>query len=92
MNPSEDAKQQVYKSILKTTSKRLEQAIPGSSESTFADLSLGAILNLLFLLRGEWGSIGDYMTTQRAVRALVGDDLMWVEPQKGPPAPIKLVQ
>ena len=92
MNPSEDAKQQVYKSILKTISKRLEQAIPGSSESTFADLSLAAVLNLLFLLRGEWGSIGDYMTTQRAVRALVGDDLMWVEPQKAPPAPIELVQ
>ena len=93
MNPSEDAKQHVYESILKTTSKRLEQAIPGSSESTFADLSLAAILNLLFLLRGEWGSIGDYVTTQRAIRALVGDELLWAEPQKAtPPAPIEVVQ
>jgi hypothetical protein len=92
MNPSEDARQNVYKSILKTASKRLEQAIPGSSEGAFGQLSLAGVLNLLFLLRGEWGSIGDYVTTQRAIRALVGDDLMWAEPQKETPAPIELVQ
>jgi hypothetical protein len=93
MNPSEDARQNVYKSILKTASKRLEQAIPGSSEGAFTHLSLAAILNLLFLLRGEWGSIGDYVTTQRAIRTLVGDELLWAEPQKAtPPAPIELVQ
>jgi hypothetical protein len=93
MNPPEDARQNVYQSILKTANKRLEQAIPGSSEGAFSHLSLAAILNLLFLLRGEWGSIGDYVTTQRAVRALVGDELLWAEPQKAtPPAPIELVQ
>ena len=93
MNPSEDARQNVYKSILKAANKRLEQAVPGSSEGTFVHLSLAAILNLLFLLRGEWGSIGDYVTTQRAIRAVVGDDLLWAEPEKAtPPAPIELVQ
>jgi hypothetical protein len=93
MNPSEDARQNVYQSILKAASKRLEQAIPGSSEDTFAHLSLAAILNLLFLLRGEWGSIGDYVTTQRAIRVVVGDELLWAEPQKAtPPTPIELVQ
>ena len=86
-----DARQIVYQSILKTANKRLEQAIPGS-EGTFAPLSLAAILNLLFLLRGEWGSIGDYVTTQRAIRALVGDELLWAEPKKESPAPIELVQ
>ena len=40
------------------------------------------MLNLLFLLRGDWGSIGDFVTTQRAIRALVGDELLWAEPQK----------
>jgi hypothetical protein len=92
MNPSEDARQNVYKSILKTAVKRLEQAIPGSSEGTFDHLSLAAVLNLLFLLRGEWGSIGDYVTTQRAIRAVVGDALLWAEPQKESPPPIELVQ
>jgi hypothetical protein len=91
MNPSEDARQNVYKSILKAASKRLEQAVPGSSEGTFGQLSLAAVLNLLFLMRGEWGSIGDYVTTQRAIRALVGDELLWAEPQKSSPAPIELV-
>lgn len=94
MNPSEtetNARQNVYQSILKTVNKRLEQAIPGS-EGAFAQLSLATLLNLLFLLRGEWGSIGDYVTTQRAIRALVGDALLWAEPQKEIPAPIELVQ
>jgi hypothetical protein len=93
MNPSEDARQNVYQSILKTANKRLEQAILGSSEGTFGHLSLAAVLNLLFLLRGEWGSIGDYVTTQRAIRALVGDELLWAEPKDSTlPAPIELVQ
>jgi hypothetical protein len=87
MNPSEDARQTVYQNILKAVSKRLEQAIPGSSEGTFGHLSLAAVLNLLFLLRGEWGSIGDYVTTQRAIRAVVGDEFLWAEPQKATPVP-----
>jgi len=84
-------KQAVYQHILKAANKRLEQAIPGS-EGAFAHLSLGAVLNLLFLIRGEWGSIGDFVTTQRALRASVGDDLLWAEPEKPSPAPIELVQ
>jgi hypothetical protein len=93
MNPSEDARQNMYQSLLKAASKRLEQAIPGSSEGTFSHLSLAGVLKLLFLLRGEFGSIGDYVTTQRAIRALVGDELLWAEPQKStPPAPMELVQ
>jgi hypothetical protein len=84
-------KQTVYQHILKTAHKRLEQAIPGSSEGLFAHLSLAAVLNLLFLLRGEWGSIGDYVTTQRALRALVGEDLLWAEPKTPTPASLELV-
>ena len=85
-------RQHVYRSILKMASKRLEQAIPGSSEGAFAHLSLAALLNLLFLMRGDWGSIGDYVTTQRALRATVGDDLLWADPQGPTPAPPELVQ
>ena len=92
MNPSDEVRQNVYRSILKIATKRLEQAIPGSSEGTFGHLSLAAILNLLFLLRGEWGSIGDYVTTQRAIRLVVGDELLWAEPQKETTSSIELVQ
>jgi hypothetical protein len=97
MNPSEletgqeDTRRNVYQHILKAANKRLEQAIPGS-EGAFTQLSLASLLNVLFLLKGEWGSIGDYVTTQRAVRALIGDELLWGEPQKSSPAPVELVQ
>jgi hypothetical protein len=84
-------RQNVYEHILKAANKRLELAIPGSTEGAFAHLSLAAVLNLLFLIRGEWGSIGDYVTTQRALRALIGDDLLWAEPQKSTPASVALV-
>jgi hypothetical protein len=79
-------RQNVYQHILKAANKRLEQTIPGS-EGAFAHLSLGEVLNLLFLIKGEWGSIGDFVTTHRALRAIVGDDLLWAEPQKSSAAP-----
>lgn len=89
---TEDAvRQSVYQHIVKTATTRLEQAIPGS-EGAFAHLSLAAVLSLLFLLRGEWGSIGDFMTTHKAVRAIVGDDLLWAEPEKPSSAPLQSIQ
>jgi len=84
-------RQTVYQHFLKTANTRLEQAIPGS-EGAFAHLSLAAALSLLFLIRGEWGSIGDFVTTHKAVRAIVGDDLLWAEPEKPSPAPVESVQ
>jgi hypothetical protein len=84
-------RQNVYDQILKAANKRLEQAIPGS-DGSYASLSLGRALNVLFLLKGEWGSIGDYWTTYQAVRALIGDDLLWAEPQKSSPALAELIQ
>ena len=86
MTTENASRQNVYQHILKAANRRLEQAVPGS-EGAFGDLSLGAVLNLLFLIRGDWGSIGDFVTTQRALRASVGDDLLWAEPQKSSPAP-----
>jgi len=85
-------KQNVYDHVLRTANRRLEQAVPGSPEGAFSHLSLAGVLNLLFLLRGEWGSIGDYVTTQRALRATVGDHLFWAEPEKPTQAPVDLVQ
>jgi hypothetical protein len=91
MITDETTKHSVYQNVLKTVQKRLEQAIPGLTEGEFAHLSLAAVLNLLFLLRGEWGSIGDYVTTQRAIRSLIGDDLLWAEPQRAAPVPFESV-
>ena len=84
-------RQNIYEQILKITTRRLEQAIPGS-EGAYSHLSLGRAMNLLFFLRGEWGSIGDFMTTYQALRAVVGDELLWAEPQKSSSVPAELVQ
>jgi hypothetical protein len=89
--PENATRQNTYQQILKAANRRLEQAIPGSTEGAFAHLSLAALLNLLFLIRGEWGSIGDFVTTQRALRSTVGDDLLWAEPQKSTPSSVELV-
>jgi len=88
---NETTKQVLHEYFLKAVQKRLVQTIPGSDETTFTQLSLAAVLNLLFLLRGEWGSLGDFITTQRALRAVVGDDLFWVDPQKSTVSPVELV-
>ncbi len=78
----ENRQKALYEHFLKVVHRRLEQAIPGSGERGFVQLSLAELVNLLFLLRGEWGCIGDYMATQRALRALVGDNLFWSDPMK----------
>jgi hypothetical protein len=88
----QNTKQVLYQYLLKTVQTRLAQSIPNSEAATFAHLSLSANLNLLFLVKGEWGSLGDYVTTQRAVRGLVGDDLLWAEPQKPTLASVEVVQ
>jgi hypothetical protein len=84
-------RQSIYEQIMKTAKKRLEQAIPGS-EGSYTHLSLGRLLNLLFFLRGEWGSIGDFWTTHQALRAVIGEELLWAEPQESSPPPSELIQ
>ena len=59
--------------ILETTSN-----IP---KIVLEEMSLAAQLNVLFLIRGSYGSVGDYTTTQRALRHLVGDDAYWCWPE-----------
>jgi hypothetical protein len=89
---TEDAtRQSVYQQILRATNRRLEYAMPGS-EGAFAHLSLGALMNLLFLVRGEWDSIGDFVTTQKALQASVGEELLWADPPKPLPRDSELVQ
>jgi hypothetical protein len=41
------------------------------------ELSLGSAINLLFFLRGEWVTLGEYSATLNAVGELVGKQLLW---------------
>jgi hypothetical protein len=83
-NDSSKEKLQAY--LLRTIRERIDAILQlsGLALSDETPLSLASALNLLFLLRGEYGSIGDYGTSLRALRAMVGDDLMWSEPVKSP--------
>ena len=78
---SNELRGNIHAQILRTIRTRIDAVIKLPDDT---QLSLACALNLLFLLRGEWGSIGDYMTTLKALRTTVGDDLIWAEPSKSP--------
>jgi hypothetical protein len=69
----------LYQRLHRSLAKRVHDALPESTEEAFAQLSLSSLLNLLFLLRGEYGSVGDFIGTSKALRALVGDQRFWEE-------------
>jgi len=67
--------------LSKNIIRRILEATPNIPKTVLEDMSLAGLLNVLFLLRGSYGSVGDYMTTQRALRHLVGDDAYWCWPE-----------
>lgn len=77
----------VHTYFLKSVSKRITDAIPELPKEALENLPLAVLLNLLFLLREEWGSLGDYVSTQKGLRAVVGEKLFWNSPQQERPEP-----
>jgi hypothetical protein len=71
---SKESQERIYGQVLGTIRARINAVVKLPDET---QLSLACALNLLFLLKGEWGSIGDYLTTLKALRATIGDDLIW---------------
>jgi len=49
-------------------------------EELVQPLAVGHLLNVLFLCRGEFGDVGDYGTTARALYELIGSDGLWKPP------------
>ena len=76
---SNESQERIHLQLLRTIRAHIDAVIKLPEDT---QLSLASALNLLFLLRGEWGSIGDYVTTLKALRATIGDDLIWAEPSK----------
>jgi len=60
---------------------RILEAKPSLSREPLEAMSLASQLDLLFLLRGSWGSLGNFSSTQRAIRHLVGDEAFWRWPE-----------
>jgi hypothetical protein len=67
-----------YQFILKTLRNRLPSAL--SDQAELNNLSMSELLNLIFVLYGTWGSVGDFSTTFKALRKIVGEEQLWKEP------------
>jgi hypothetical protein len=73
--------QQTSAELSKQIISRILEATSNISKTVLEEMSLAAQLNVLFLLRGSYGSLGDYATTSRALRHLVGEDAYWRWPE-----------
>jgi hypothetical protein len=77
MNP-----QQICKSLIGIVRARIAEVLKCQQE-TLPELALGRAINLLFLVRGESLSLGEYGPTMASTYALVGD-LLWTPPGQFP--------
>ncbi len=75
-----ESQQKIYQVLRESVTARLVRA--DIADTDLASLSLGELLNALFLLLGDMGSVGSFMPTFHGVLKLVGQDLMWQEPNK----------
>jgi hypothetical protein len=71
--------QEIYDALRGQLSARLMRAT-GIAEVDVANLSLGEIINTLFLMHGDCGSTGNFNVSFGAAMKMVGADLMWLEP------------
>ena len=82
---SNEAKNQAYDRLRKLTSDRIVRALSIADEDV-AHVSLGGLINILFLMHGDGGSTGNFSVSFSAAVELVGMDLMWLEPEAKPSA------
>jgi hypothetical protein len=73
-----------YQQILRILRRRLADALR-IDESEIPAEGVGDLTNTLFLLHGQFGCLGDYNVTVRALYALLGD-LLWAKPEAKPDA------
>jgi hypothetical protein len=79
-----------YDFILKMLRKRLPPSV--SDQPGFDSLSMSELLNLIFLMYGTWGTVGDFGTTFKALIKVVGEEQLWKEPVLLPAPVSKFVQ
>jgi hypothetical protein len=72
-----NSRNQNYEEILKAVRVRLKRLNISETEG----LSLGFAVNLLFLMRGELATIGEYAATINALGELLGRDVLWEPPK-----------
>jgi hypothetical protein len=78
---SNDAKRQAaYDRLRKLTSDRIARAL-GLSDDDLANLSLSQLINLLFLMHGDTGSLGSFNVSFATAIDLLGAELVWQTPE-----------
>ena len=84
-------KQKMYDTLRGQVLVRLVRAM-GIAEVDIANLSLGELINALFLMHGDGGSTGNFNVTFSAALKMVGQELMWFEPEAKVNETAELVQ
>ena len=83
MIANETKRQAAYSRLRKLTAGRVIRALDIPEEDV-ETLSLGALINILFLLHGDGGGTGNFSVSFSAAIDLVGTDLIWQEHVKQP--------
>ena len=71
--------QKMYDTLRGQVSARLMRALDVTEED-LANLSLGELINTLFLIHGDGGSTGNFSVSFGAALKMVGQQMMWHEP------------
>jgi hypothetical protein len=79
----ESKKQKIYNTLRGLVSARLIRAMD-IAEADIANLSLGELINMLFLMHGDGGSTGNFSVSFGAALKIVGQTMMWQEPEPKP--------
>jgi hypothetical protein len=75
----ESTTQRMYDTLRGQVSARLMHAL-NATEEDLANLSLGELINTLFLIHGDGGSTGNFSVSFGAALKIVGRTMMWHEP------------
>jgi hypothetical protein len=76
---NESTTQRMYDRLRGQVSARLMRALD-TTEEDLATLSLGELINTLFLIHGDGGSTGNFSVSFGAALKIVGRTMMWHEP------------
>jgi hypothetical protein len=87
----ESIKQKMYDTLRGQVSARILRAL-NIAEADIANLNLGELINMLFLMHGDGGSTGNFSVSFGAALKMVGVELMWQEPASNKVAIIEPAQ
>jgi hypothetical protein len=80
---NESTTKRMYHRLRGQVSARLMCALD-TTEEDLANLSLGELINTLFLIHGDGGSTGNFSVSFGAALKIVGRTMMWREPDTMP--------